>query len=124
MRGSGRWVMGLLAVALMPVVAEPAQQARARTQDTVVDQVGDWFAALGKPKAQQQLILRRRKAERAKQRAAARQPAAPPAGPIPRAGAIVGIAPDAAVQVQGDAGGGARNTGERLRQDIRQLEKQ
>ena len=123
MSRSGRWVVGLLVVVLMPLVAEPAQQAKARAQDTIVDRIGDWFATLGKSKAQQQHMLRRRKAERAKQRAATKQPAAPPAGPAPRAGAIIGIAPDDAVQVQGEAASGARSSGDRLRQDIRQLEK-
>ena len=124
MRRSGRWVVGLLAVALMPVVAEPAQRTRARSQDTIVDQVGDWFATLGKPTAQQQLILRKRKAERIKQRAVRKRAAALPAGGTSQAGAILGIAPEDAVQVQGDAAGGATNTGDRLRRDVRQLEKQ
>ena len=123
MRRSGRWVVGLLVV-LMPVVAEPAQRTKARAEDTIVDQIGDWFATLGKPTAQQQLILRKRKAERIKQRAVRKRAAASPAGGTSQAGAILGIAPEDAVQAQGDAAGGARNSGDRLRQDIRQIEKQ
>lgn len=114
-------VMVVLVGMLLPLAAEAAQ---GRSEDTVVDRLGDWVATLGKPKAQAQSLVRRRQAERARQRAKARAAAPQPAERSSRPETRYGIMGEEAVQVEGSAGSGARAIGEHLRQDVQQLDTQ
>lgn len=63
-----RIAVGILMAAML-VVASPSHVAHAASQDTIVDQVGDWFATVGKSGMDKDTILAKRKAERTAERA-------------------------------------------------------
>ena len=70
-----RGMLGALVVVMIGV-ASPVYAAQPAQQDTIVDQVGDWFATLGKSGVDKDAILAQRRTERTAahaQKAAKRQ---------------------------------------------------
>lgn len=61
-------VVGVLVAALVGLAA-PAYAAQAPTQDTIVDQIGDWFATIGKSGMEKDSLLAKRRMERQAERA-------------------------------------------------------
>jgi len=61
-------MLTLILIAVLFTASAAVPYAMAANDDTVIDKVGDWFAVLGKPEDEKDMILAKRRSKRVVER--------------------------------------------------------